>query len=463
MLGNVADWILRLHGWVALAVVFLLPALESSVFVGFVFPGEIAVLLGGVLAADHHVRLESVIVAGIAGAVVGDSVGYEVGRRWGRRLLQGALGRFVTADHLDRAGRYLQSKGGKAVFFGRFTAALRVLIPGMAGMSAMPYRRFLAYNAAGGAVWATGFVVAGYLAGHSWQRVEHVAGRASVVLLLLLVLVGAVVLTARWVDRHQVRLLYVVADFLERPAVARLRARYNRQFGFLARRFQPGGAFGLSLTASLVALVGVGWALGAVVQDVVAGDGAIRFDGPVLHWFVDHREPWLNTTMQVVTTLGSSAVLIPLVLALGAWFWRRHHTLRPFTLLALAYGGSYVLSQSIKVLVGRPRPPAGLVLGHYSSYAFPSGHSTEAAAVYGMLAVVLAAATPRWPRKVACWTAAILIVTLVGITRLYLAAHWLTDVLGGWSFGTLWFLLVLAAAQAVTGWQAIRSSAVEPA
>ncbi|MCA1844961.1 MAG: phosphatase PAP2 family protein, partial [Actinobacteria bacterium] len=199
-----------------------------------------------------------------------------------------------------------------------------------------------------------------------------------------------------------------------------------------------------------------------VVQDVVAGDGAIRFDQPVLHWFVDHREPWLNTAMKVVTTVGSSAALIPLVLAVGVWFRRRYGTFRPFILLAVAYGGSDLVSQSIKVLVGRPRPPAALVLGHYSSYSFPSGHATEAAAVYGMLAALLAAATPRWRRKVAGWAAAVLIVTLVGITRLYLAAHWLTDVLGGWCFGTVWFLLVLAAARAITGRQAGRGSAVEP-
>jgi undecaprenyl-diphosphatase len=179
--------------------------------------------------------------------------------------------------------------------------------------------------------------------------------------------------------------------------------------------------------------------------------GSTGLDQAVLDWFVDHREPWLNTAMQVVTTLGSSAFLIPLLLAVSAWYWRRHRTYRPFTLLALAYGGSYVVSQSIKVLVGRPRPPAGLVIGHYSGYAFPSGHATEAAAVYGMLAVVLAAATLDWRRKVAVWATATVTVTLVGITRLYLAAHWLTDVLGGWCFGTLWFLLVLAVAQVIGG------------
>jgi undecaprenyl-diphosphatase len=175
-------------------------------------------------------------------------------------------------------------------------------------------------------------------------------------------------------------------------------------------------------------------------------------DRNVLDWFVEHREPWLTAIMQVLTVLGSSVLLIPLVLAVGAWYWRRHGAPRPFTLLAVTYGGSYLLSQTIKWLVGRPRPPAAVALGDFSTYtAFPSGHATQAAAVYLMLAVVLAAGTPRWRHKLSVWAAAVLTLIVVGITRLYLAAHWLTDVLGGWVLGSLWFLFVLAASQAVTG------------
>ena len=451
MIGAVTDWILGLHGWPALAVVFLLPALESSVFVGFVFPGEIGVLLGGVLASQHEVSLGAVLAAGVAGAVVGDSIGYEVGQRWGRRLLEGPLRRFIKAGHLERAEGYLRTKGGKAVFFGRFTAALRVLVPGLAGMSGMPYGRFFVYNATGGALWASALVVGGYLAGHSWRTVAHVAGRASMVLLLLVAFLAVVLGAARWAGRHRDRLMALVNEQLDRPPAARLRARYERQIGFLVRRFQPSGALGLSLTVSLAALVAGGWVLGTVVQDVVVGDGSIRLDRPVLEWFARHREPWLTTTARVVTVLGSSVFLIPLVLMVGAWYWRRRRTRGPLLLLGAAYGGAYLLSQAIKTLAGRARPPAGLAAGHYPGHSFPSGHATQAVAVFSMLAAVVAAGTPRWSRKVAVWAAAILVATIVGITRLYLGAHWLTDVLGGSALGTVWFLVVLATSQGVGG------------
>ena len=165
---------------------------------------------------------------------------------------------------------------------------------------------------------------------------------------------------------------------------------------------------------------------------------AVGIDRSVLDWFVAHRTPWLSAVIEVVTVLGSSAFLIPLVVTVGVWYRRRRGTSGPFVLLAATYGGAYVLSQSLKILFGRPRPPVGAAIGHYSGYAFPSGHATQAAAVWLMLAFVLAAGVPSSRHRVWIWAAATSTVVVVGITRLYLAAHWLTDVLGGWAFGAIW-------------------------
>ena len=449
-MSNLADRILALHGWAALTIVFLLPALEASAFVGVVLPGEIAVLLGGVLAFEHRVSLPAVLVAGISGAILGDTVGYLVGRRWGRTMLEGSVGRLVRREHLDRAERYLAERGGPAVFLGRFTAALRALIPGLAGMARLRYRTFAIYNAAGGAVWAAGFVLLGYVAGTGWRRVEHVAGRASLLLLAVLIGVGAIVLLARWAANHPDR-LRALAD---RPWPRRLRARYQRQLAFLARRLHPGGALGLSLTVSVLAIVVAGWAFGALLQDVVAHDELALVDQPVQQFFVAHREAWLTGVMRGVTDLGNTALLIGIVVTVGlAWRWRAG-TWRPLGLLAGAFAGSWVLSTIVKLLTHRPRPPAAQALGHWTGSAFPSGHPAHATAVYGMLAALLAATTPRWGRKVAAWTAAALIVGLVGLSRLYLGAHWLTDVLGGIALGAAWLFSLLAVTRTLDGLRA---------
>jgi membrane-associated protein len=181
--GHILEGILGLPPLIALALVFLLPALEASAFVGIVLPGEIGVILGGVLANQHKLPLAAVLVAGIAGAIIGDSIGYWVGKRYGERILAKIPNRILKPEHVERAEESVRRFGGKAVFVGRFTAALRALVPGMAGMARIHYGRFLAWNALGGAVWAATFVILGYLAGSQYKTIEHYANYIGLALL----------------------------------------------------------------------------------------------------------------------------------------------------------------------------------------------------------------------------------------------------------------------------------------
>lgn len=183
-MGHLLEGILRLPPGLALVLVFLLPALEASAFVGVVLPGEIGVILGGVLANQHKLALAAVLAAAILGAVIGDSIGYWVGKRYGETLLSKIPDRLLKPEHVTRAEETIRKLGGKAVFVGRFTAALRALVPGMAGMSRLHYGRFLAWNVLGGVLWATAFVVLGYLAGSQYQRLEHYANLIGLALLV---------------------------------------------------------------------------------------------------------------------------------------------------------------------------------------------------------------------------------------------------------------------------------------
>ncbi len=195
--GHLLDRLLVVHGALAYLIVGALAFGEAALFVGFVLPGETAVLLGGVLAYEHAVSLPGMIVLVVAAAIVGDSVGYEVGRHFGTRLLNLRLLR-SRRQSVDKAQQYLRDKGGRAVFLGRFTAFFRAVMPGLAGVAGMHYRRFLAFNATGGLLWGTGFVLLGYLAGASYRKVEDVVGRASIgVLVVVVVAVIAVHLYRR--------------------------------------------------------------------------------------------------------------------------------------------------------------------------------------------------------------------------------------------------------------------------
>jgi membrane-associated protein len=191
-LSSIADAILRIPPPVALLLVFALPALEASAFIGFLVPAEPGVVLGGVLANQHKLPLWAVLVAAVAGAVIGDSIGYEVGHRYGRRVLAHVPHRILRPEHLERAEATVRRYGGSAVFLGRFTTTLRVLVPGFAGMSRVPYREFLLWNAAGGVIWSVFFVLLGFFAGSQWKRVTHNATVAGLVVAAVIVTVLAV-------------------------------------------------------------------------------------------------------------------------------------------------------------------------------------------------------------------------------------------------------------------------------
>jgi len=448
LVTSVTDRILSLPGWLVLALVFAFPALEASAFVGFVFPGEIAVILGGVAASRGTVPLWAVIAAAVSGAIIGDSTGYLIGRRWGTHLLHGTLGRLpVIRTHLDKnldsARAYVQRRQGSAVFFGRFTATLRVLVPGLAGMSEVHYPTFVVYNVAGGALWGSGFAVLGYVAGASYHRVEHIAGRAGLVLLGLIV---AGLIAARLARHFAARApgLKAVGDRLAAtPPLAWVRRRFPAQVAWGRHRLDARSPRGFWLTFTVAAGALAAWAFGGLTQDVTARDDTALADPHVTAWVVAHRTEWLTSALKVLTWLGSIAFIIPAGLAIGLYFLIRRRDWRPLALLTAAVAGAVGLCHVVKVLVSRPRPPADIWIGHYTGASFPSGHATQSAAFYAMLAVVLGAGLSS-RRRAILWSAAALVVVIVGASRIYLGAHWLTDVLGGYALAGAWLAVVLA-------------------
>lgn len=173
------------------SLVALLVFGEAGFLVGFVLPGETAVIIGGVIAERGGVSLPLLVGISIAAAVLGDSLGYEVGRRFGPRLLEVRVLQERRAA-LDRARDLVRRRGGWAVFGGRFVAFLRTVVPGIAGISEMRYATFLRANAAGGALWAAGYALAGFAFGSAYGRLEHVSAEASGAVLGVLVVAAVV-------------------------------------------------------------------------------------------------------------------------------------------------------------------------------------------------------------------------------------------------------------------------------
>jgi membrane protein DedA with SNARE-associated domain len=195
--------LLGLHGAAVYLIVGLLVFAEDALFVGFVVPGETAAVLGGVAASRGHVSLTLICAVVVVAAIVGDSVGYEIGARYGTRLLSVRVLR-RRRPRIDAARATLARRGGLAVFLGRFVAFLRAVMPFLAGTSRMRYRRFLAYNAAGGLLWGIASVLLGYLAGNSYAAIEKTFGRVVALVVAAIVVVALVAWSIRRRRRERV-------------------------------------------------------------------------------------------------------------------------------------------------------------------------------------------------------------------------------------------------------------------
>jgi undecaprenyl-diphosphatase len=200
-------------------------------------------------------------------------------------------------------------------------------------------------------------------------------------------------------------------------------------------------ALGLILTAQLAVLVMLGAVFGTVFDNVTENEELTSLDPAVSSALIGTRQPWLNQFFEVITWAGSGAVLFPLVLAAGLTLHHLSRDWQPLILLTVSLGAALTVSTVIKLAVARPRPSVPTLV-HAVGYAFPSGHSTAAAAGWLGLALVLGTLTQRRPRKVALVCAALVIAGLVGVSRIYLGVHELTDVLAGWSLGAFWVLAV---------------------
>ncbi len=180
--------------------------LETSVLIGLVVPGDTIVLVAST-AVDGVGEYLALTFAVIAGALVGESIGFGLGRWFGPHIHRSRLGRRIGDENWAKAQRYLDRRGGPAVFVSRFLPVLHSLIPLTVGMSTMRYRRFMAWTVPACAIWAFAYVTVGWLAADSYRELSrdlHWAGYlfVAVIAVFLLAVWGAKKLIVRAEAKH---------------------------------------------------------------------------------------------------------------------------------------------------------------------------------------------------------------------------------------------------------------------
>ena len=193
LLHDIIQWLIA----VGPVVVFVVTLAETAFFIGLLIPAEATVLVAAALAEQRLLELDQVVVATLLGAFAGDQIGYALGRFGGARAARGGrIGR-IWAKYEPRAMAMFSRHSIVAVSLARFISFVRTLMPWLAGMSGMSYRRFIFFDALGVLGWGGLSVAAGYLAGESWRRAADTFGATTAAIVAIALLIAGIVYLRR--------------------------------------------------------------------------------------------------------------------------------------------------------------------------------------------------------------------------------------------------------------------------
>jgi undecaprenyl-diphosphatase len=439
--------LLETYGYLA---VLLLVGLES---LGLPLPGETALLTASAYAAAGHLSIVGVVAAAVVGAVLGDAGAYWIGRTGGLALVR-RYGRLLRIDdaRLERAQGFYRRHGGATVFFGRFVSLLRILAALLAGVTRMRYARFTLFNVAGGICWATLFGTLGYGFGRQLPALERTLGQVGALLGLLVALLVVVGLVGPWLVHHAGDLVGGLIRAIGRVGqwtpVRRARERYPKAWTFVARRFAAGEYLGLHLTVGLALSLAALWLFGGIAEDVIHHDPITQFDVTIANLLHQHATTTTTELAKGITRLGSPVII-------GAWslivvvvlLTRKEYLTAGGWVAALLGGG--LLDGMLKQIFHRPRPTWDVPIITPQGFSFPSGHAMESLVAYGMLAYLVWRALDRTWERVALAGCTLVLILLIGLSRMYLGAHYFSDVVAGYAAGTVWLTACITGLEVV--------------
>jgi undecaprenyl-diphosphatase len=423
--------------------------LETGAFVGLVLPGETVVILGGAVAGQGETSV--VLTIGIVWvcSFSGDSVSFLLGRRLGREFIlrHGPKVR-ITEERFARVEDYFARHGGKTILIGRFIGLVRALAPFTAGSSGMRYSNYLPFSVLGTGLWSAGYVLLGYFASRSLDAAAHAAGQGTLFFGIAIVVIVGIVWAVRFLRNPENR-QRLVAGMDRRPwlrPILALGRRLQPHARFVGARLTP-GELGLEFTTLLAVLAVAVYVVVAYTITISGDPGPTPGDQTAFDLVDKLQAAWLVDFAKVITELGSSTVILPAAgIATVLLALKRRWT--EAVVLVVAVAIIYVGVGELKGLTSRPRPPEPLT--SVSGSGFPSGHAAHSM-LYPWLALTLAIRL-----RPGMWGGTALLVTgfaiaiLVGLSRVYLRVHYLSDVTSGWALGAAAFCACAAVAMVVT-------------
>lgn len=415
-------------------IALLISATESIAIIGTIVPGSVMMTAIGTLIGTGVLPATSTIIWAIAGAIIGDGLSYWLGYALKDRIR--TIWPFRRYPKILETGEhYFRRHGAKSVFFGRFVGPVRAIVPMIAGMIGLKPLKFYAANILSAMAWAPAYMIPGYLIGSaSLQLPPNVA--IHLILSLLATLICVIFLT--WLIR--LLILRVSNRIHTQLDKLWLHLQNHKHENFLTVWFkstdknhlhgQLGSALGLLLFGTLFVLL--------LINVCIGDTGIVGLNNPLYYFFRGLRAHGIDQIFVCITFFGQASVLMPTMLMLAIVLYIKKHKRTAWHCAGLTFFTSLLL-YLIKWAVHYPRP--GGILQAPLTYSFPSGHTTLSVACYSFIAMLLLKSMKNTASRKMVYYFYAVIILLISFSRLYLGAHWLTDVLGGLLLGVCAFLL----------------------
>ncbi len=431
---HITTW-LHMHphwGWLA---AFIIAFSESLAVIGSIIPGSVTMTAIGILAGSGVLPIWSIIISAIFGAILGDGISYI-----GGYYLQDKTRRiwpFTRFPQILLKGEvFFVKHGGKSVFFGRFVGPVRAIVPLVAGSLKFPPKRYFSASILSAIAWAPAYMLPGILLGAvSLEMPARVATELILIVLLILIAIWIVAWLTKQIFRRTRRYFNSILD-----------VKWDRWLTKPSKRWictiLQNGEHPETHGQLLIFIVAI--ALGALFLLTFAN---VIFHGPLLHWnnlvyhwFRGLRSPTIDHIAIVVTSLGNKTVLLPLFFTLFIWLLlikRFRAAIHWFFLCVLSSGAVYFFKH-----IYFSHRPFG-ILSNPTTSSFPSGHTTLSLTLYGFIAFLLAYQQSKTFRKVT-YRIIFALCLMIAISRMYLGAHWLSDIIGATmlSLSILYFVII---------------------
>jgi undecaprenyl-diphosphatase len=435
---------------------FFTALLETILLVGLILPGSTILLFLGAYTASGHLEFIVLWIVVVIGAILGDSLNYFLGNRYGHYWIEKDWW-FLKHKQIERSQLFFDAHGAKSIFLGRFILSMKEFIPFVAGSMKMKQQTFMFWNVLGAMGWGLGWLGVGYLFAKSLNITQLWLPSVGLMLLLIilfyLLLWGLQQLTIRYGQA----VFNVVASLwhslsvalIDNEAVRQLLNSYPRFFSLLKQRIDSTHFYGLTLTLLSLAFVYVLILFGGIVEDLVTTDQMVYLDKHIAQLVSVFRTPDVLQFFIWVTDLGNIYFVLPFTIVLSAALMLTGQGWLTVPLLTTLVGStSFTLLG--KFAFQRPRPIEAALLEQ--SYSFPSGHATFVMGVYGFLVYLLIRYTVTWKIRIRLFFAGMLFIGLIGLSRIILDVHYLSDILGGFFVGALWLIIAIS----MTEWLVFR-------